>query len=471
MSIYQRLPGRSALNLPQSERYGWALGILGVLTGVGYVPAVASSWILYEIAFQENAFKWWMLLNVVAIPPGLMLVAWGNFFIRMSGRHFAEVVASPVELGARSFCLYLRSFDHDLRLSEIQKLPLLMSAVRAWYSIGRTEEEYLARVLERVGPMVTAGIPGGLAPYMGAKRMYLPADGWQQPVRELLLRARLVVIALGPGDGTMWELVEAMRIVPPEHLLLVVPMDHDEYQLFRTDAIAALRERSQVVERDTGEKWSPPRLPDYTGDREIPSRIQGLIHFSPEWEPAFVRLGSSPVVRLGSRVIHTKWFGGALNTAIAPILADRQLPAVTYPATRRDPVTRTLAKTRVFLSFDYEHDDDIMQLFVALSKNRDSPFHVVGWSTKHPPPAGKNTTRQQIRDADLVAILCGEHTDTASGISAEILIAREEETEYILLVGRARQARRCKKPSAAAGIDKMYTFTWPNLKKLMAGAR
>ena len=66
-------------------------------------------------------------------------------------------------------------------------------------------------------------------------------------------------------------------------------------------------------------------------------------------------------------------------------------------------------------------------------------------------------------------MLCGEHTETATGINAEIAIAREEKKPYFLLAGRA--SGKNKKPTDALAADKIYDWTWPNLKLLISGGR
>jgi len=68
-----------------------------------------------------------------------------------------------------------------------------------------------------------------------------------------------------------------------------------------------------------------------------------------------------------------------------------------------------------------------------------------------------------------VIVICGKHTDTATGVNAEIRIARDEEKPYFLLAGRADGGN--KKPTAALDSDKMYKWTWDNLKSLIAGNR
>ena len=69
----------------------------------------------------------------------------------------------------------------------------------------------------------------------------------------------------------------------------------------------------------------------------------------------------------------------------------------------------------------------------------------------------------------MVVVICGEHTDTAIGVSTELRIAQDENISYFLLVGYSDKT--CYKPKAAKANDKMYKWTWDNLKKLINGAR
>ena len=66
-------------------------------------------------------------------------------------------------------------------------------------------------------------------------------------------------------------------------------------------------------------------------------------------------------------------------------------------------------------------------------------------------------------------VICGGHTDTATGVNEEIRIARDESKRYFLLACRANGKN--KKPTAARGSDKIYEWTWDNLKALIRGAR
>lgn len=129
-----------------------------------------------------------------------------------------------------------------------------------------------------------------------------------------------------------------------------------------------------------------------------------------------------------------------------------------------------MAKKRVFTSFDFDHDQDLRNLLVGQSKNPDSPFEMADWSVKEPMTGDwKAKVRSRIKGCGLVIVICGEYTGTATGVSAELSIAQEEGIPYFLFWGRS--GKTCKKPKSAKSSDKIYKWTWDNLKALIGGAR
>ena len=129
-----------------------------------------------------------------------------------------------------------------------------------------------------------------------------------------------------------------------------------------------------------------------------------------------------------------------------------------------------MAKKRVYISFDYDHDDDLKTLLVGQSKHKDSPFEIADWSIKeHVTGDWKAKARTRIRSVDVIAVICGKHTDKANGVRDELSIAQEENKPYFLLSGRATGTN--KKPTSAKSSDKLYDWTWPNLEALIGGAR
>lgn len=129
-----------------------------------------------------------------------------------------------------------------------------------------------------------------------------------------------------------------------------------------------------------------------------------------------------------------------------------------------------MAKQRVFISFDYDHDFDIKTLLVGQSTYPDSPFEFYDSSvSEHLTGDWKEKVRLRIGRCDQVIVLCGHHTHTATGVAVELAIAKEIGTKYFLLAGR--KDGRSKKPTTATDSDKMYKWTWEILKRLVGGAR
>ncbi len=127
-----------------------------------------------------------------------------------------------------------------------------------------------------------------------------------------------------------------------------------------------------------------------------------------------------------------------------------------------------MAKVRAFISFDYDNDQGIKELLVGQSKNSDTPFEIADWSVKqHLTGDWKEKVRTRIRKTDQVAILCGQYH--ATGVNAELKIAQEEGKPYFLLKGYKDKV--CVKPKSAKSTDKMYKWTWENLKLLFKGNR
>ncbi len=125
---------------------------------------------------------------------------------------------------------------------------------------------------------------------------------------------------------------------------------------------------------------------------------------------------------------------------------------------------------RVFTAFDYDNDESLRNLLMGQAKHPDTPFAMHDWSVKDPLPGDwKARVRTKIRSVDQVIVLCGLYTHLAVGVSAELVIAKEERKPYFLLWGYPDKI--CTKPAQAAFDDKIYKWTWDNLKSLIAGNR
>lgn len=123
---------------------------------------------------------------------------------------------------------------------------------------------------------------------------------------------------------------------------------------------------------------------------------------------------------------------------------------------------------RAFISFDYDNDARLKDLLIGQAKNPDTPFEISDWSIKTASLTWKAEARRRIKAAGLVVVLCGRNTHTAVGVAEELRIAKEEGVPYFLLAGYKGES---VKPTSASMSDKLYRWTWENVKKLVKGAR
>jgi hypothetical protein len=148
---------------------------------------------------------------------GLMTAAYRAFFkavrrVRRLGKRYAAMRYTTVDAqerllrDARPPVLYLRSF-----LEEFPDDPLRADLM--------TDEELLDHVLKGTGPMIAIGRPGEPLPPLGASRFYLPDEEWQGAVKDLMRRARIILIKPGLAHNLAWEIETAAALAAPEKLL------------------------------------------------------------------------------------------------------------------------------------------------------------------------------------------------------------------------------------------------------------
>ncbi|RZO86230.1 MAG: hypothetical protein EVA65_04685 [Oceanococcus sp.] len=127
-------------------------------------------------------------------------------------------------------------------------------------------------------------------------------------------------------------------------------------------------------------------------------------------------------------------------------------------------------KKRAFISFDYDNDENAKIMLAGQAKKPDSPFDFKDNSVKdHLTGDWEEKVRRRMDNVDVVIVLCGTKTHTAKGVAAELRIAKEKKKPYFLLA--AYSDKTCTKPTSASSSDKIYKWTWDNLKQLISGAR
>lgn len=265
--------GNSFFGLSRASGYIICLG--GAFVFVVVVRDLANTVADFEVTAAVLDDWRTTALVLVLLLAGTRLLRAGNAGFARASRYLAQVIRHPDDLRGLEYILYLRTFAQDHALSRPQPFGRLKRVLRGLFIVELPEEMLVADALSSDQiPMVGVGRPGEPAPPVGALRVYLPHADWKPQVRELMRGARHVVLALGWGEGTIWELGEAMRTLAPEQLILIVPMQQPEYDRFRRETASSL----------------PAKLPDYAGRQEIRSNIRGLITFSEGWKARFVRV-------------------------------------------------------------------------------------------------------------------------------------------------------------------------------------
>ena len=84
-----------------------------------------------------------------------------------------------------------------------------------------------------------------------------------------------------------------------------------------------------------------------------------------------------------------------------------------------------MAKTKVFVSYDYDHDSDLKDTFIAQSKLPDSPFFINDLSLHEQVSDWQQQARAAIESCDVFVVLLGNHSHQAQGVRREVKMARQ----------------------------------------------
>lgn len=111
------------------------------------------------------------------------------------------------------FVLYLRSFIDD----KTTKKRI------SFFNDVRSEEEVLIEVLSDIAPVYAIGDPKDKKMPLGASRIYVDDDHWKSTVIDMMNKAAVVVLRLGKTDSFWWEVETAVKSLPLEKVMFVVP--------------------------------------------------------------------------------------------------------------------------------------------------------------------------------------------------------------------------------------------------------
>ena len=125
-----------------------------------------------------------------------------------------------------------------------------------------------------------------------------------------------------------------------------------------------------------------------------------------------------------------------------------------------------MAKTRVFVSFDFDRDKVLKDFIIGQAKLDDSPFEVSDHSLKEAAPEKEweGKARAAIARADKFLVMLGPTTVDAPGVLKEVAMALELGKDRFQVIGYKDGSADWAVP----GGGRTYGWSWENLKRLLA---
>ena len=123
-----------------------------------------------------------------------------------------------------------------------------------------------------------------------------------------------------------------------------------------------------------------------------------------------------------------------------------------------------MARTKIFVSFEYETGYGLKETLIGQAEQPDSPFSVTDFSLQEREPESDwlDKAKQAIARCDVFVTLLSKDTHNAPGVLEEIKIARR--------LGKPRFQLRAQghKWRAMRGAGRLVVWTWPNLQRELA---
>jgi len=291
---------------PKVQKWLW-------YTGGGLAIAIA----IAMIVNPNNRYTVWG--DFAGYLAGLVFFA-GILMINRGRKYTLKSADELLAIEKRPPVIYLRSFKDDKKAA----VPASLTGWLVFY----TEEEQLVHVLNDFGPCIAIGQPGEQLPDLGASRMYLADDEWQDKVKEFLVKSNLVVLRAGTTPNFFWEVEQSAKMVRPENLIIIIPMRKKQYNQFR----------------DRADQYFSKPLPDYIGSF-LPGRtagtMQGYIYFEKDWESHFVKFHIPLIVQSISRPLEP-----VIRKSFVPVYQQLNIP---IPEIRTSPVVIILVTFSLLL--------------------------------------------------------------------------------------------------------------------------
>ena len=122
-----------------------------------------------------------------------------------------------------------------------------------------------------------------------------------------------------------------------------------------------------------------------------------------------------------------------------------------------------MAKTSVYISFDYDNDKLLKDFVIGQAKLPDSPFEIADHSIKEEVRGDWVANAEtRIKKSEVVMVIVGPQTYRAQGVKKEVALARKHGKRVVQVIGY-----RDSDPTPVEDAGRLYRWNWENLRKIL----
>ena len=205
-----------------------SLGVVAVIIS-SILPAsifiTGSAWLISAMSVRDIR-EFLFVVVAVGLSAILCISLWWR--ILLVGQQMMAIDAiQKLQVDPRPPVVYLRPFSEDTRVAS--NIPLgkqigiyASSGFQLWRRHA-SKEQLISKRLKHLGPFIAIGRPGDRLCPLGAARLYVSDDEWQEKVKLLIRHAEALIIVPDDSEGTLWELNTISRSIEPQRVLIIVP--------------------------------------------------------------------------------------------------------------------------------------------------------------------------------------------------------------------------------------------------------
>lgn len=158
------------------------------------IPFILNSWGLQILPSLEPSYyitQENIILRFInsSIKATLVVIIVVFFADNILNRIASEIYTYDDIRDLDKFCLYLRSFNID----------------------KNKEEKLICKMTRNLYPVYAIGDPNRVLQPNGAERIYVTDEIWQDVVKDLSNRSKLILLRIGQTDGTLWEITNIIN--------------------------------------------------------------------------------------------------------------------------------------------------------------------------------------------------------------------------------------------------------------------